>query len=105
MRGASQQQQQQQAQGTPIGARLPLMRGARPILAIDTAPSHANGSASANGNGSVNGNGNANGNGNGGGHLPVPHSSINGEPLSGQVLSAAALQDLSPKTSTSSREW
>ncbi|KAI0712103.1 hypothetical protein C8Q76DRAFT_621658 [Earliella scabrosa] len=62
--------------------RLPPMRGSRPILAIDTAPPHANGN----------------------GHLSMPRSGIvNGEPLSAQVLSAAALQDLSPKTAASSR--
>ncbi|KAI0770253.1 hypothetical protein C8Q74DRAFT_1202398 [Fomes fomentarius] len=66
--------------------RLPPLRGSRPILAIDTAPPHANGS------------------GNGNGHLSMPRSGIvNGESLSGQVMSAAALQDLSPKTAASSR--
>ena len=63
--------------------RLPPMRGSRPILAIDTAPPHANGN----------------------GHLSMPRSGIvNGEPLSAQVLSAAALQDLSPKTAASSSQ-
>ncbi|KAI0354920.1 hypothetical protein OH77DRAFT_1404125 [Trametes cingulata] len=64
-------------------ARLPPMRGSRPILAIDTAPSHA---ASANG------------------HAPlsVPRSAVtlNGEPLSAPIMS---VHDLSPKTVTSAR--
>ncbi len=65
--------------------RLPPLRGSRPILAIDTAPSHANGS--------------------GNGHLSMPRSSIvNGESLSAQVMSAVALQDLSPKTAASSSQ-
>ncbi|KAI0699290.1 hypothetical protein C8T65DRAFT_303653 [Cerioporus squamosus] len=67
-------------QPAPVN-RLPPMRDSRPVLAIDTAPPHANGN----------------------GHMHVPRSAIaNGEPLSAQVLSAA-MQELSPKTTISSR--
>ncbi|EIW59456.1 uncharacterized protein TRAVEDRAFT_121273 [Trametes versicolor FP-101664 SS1] len=63
-------------------SRLPPMRGSRPILAIDTAPSHA----SANG------------------HPPlsVPRSAVT---LNGELLSApiSNMHDLSPKTVTSAR--
>ncbi|CDO71409.1 hypothetical protein BN946_scf184909.g3 [Trametes cinnabarina] len=68
--------------------RLPPMRGSRPILAIETAPSHAN--ANANGHPA----------------LSVPRSAvtINGEPTSAApVLSATTVRDLSPKTATSAR--
>ncbi|KAI9058281.1 hypothetical protein FKP32DRAFT_1606743 [Trametes sanguinea] len=68
-------------------ARLPPMRGSRPILAIDTAPSHAN----ANGHPA----------------LSVPRSAvtINGEPPSAvPVQSTTTVRDLSPpKTATSAR--
>ncbi|RPD62349.1 hypothetical protein L226DRAFT_458954 [Lentinus tigrinus ALCF2SS1-7] len=61
--------------------RLPPMRDSRPVLAIDTAPPHANGN----------------------GHMQMPRSAVvNGEPLSAQVLSAA-MQDLSPKVAMSAR--
>ncbi|KAI0648118.1 hypothetical protein C8Q79DRAFT_1008469 [Trametes meyenii] len=66
--------------------RLPPMRGSRPILAIDTAPSHANAN----------------------GHPPlsVPRSAVtvNGEPLSAPVMAATALQELSPKTAASASQ-
>ncbi|KAH9891601.1 hypothetical protein C8Q73DRAFT_791957 [Cubamyces lactineus] len=63
--------------------RLPPMRGSRPILAIDTAHSHANT--------------------NGHPTLSVPRSAVtvNGEPLSAPVLNTTAMHDLSPKTTTS----
>ncbi|KAI0670848.1 hypothetical protein C8Q78DRAFT_1069577 [Trametes maxima] len=66
--------------------RLPPMRGSRPILAIDTAPSHANTN----------------------GHPPlsVPRSAVtvNGEPLSAPVMAATTMQDLSPKTAASASQ-
>ncbi|KAI0335946.1 hypothetical protein GY45DRAFT_1409536 [Cubamyces sp. BRFM 1775] len=66
--------------------RLPPMRGSRPILAIDTAPSHANAN----------------------GHPPlsVPRSAVavNGEPLSAPVLNTTAMHELSPKTTTSASQ-
>ncbi|TBU46364.1 hypothetical protein BD309DRAFT_858295 [Dichomitus squalens] len=71
-------------QPTRVENRLPHMHGSRPILAIDTAPAHANGN----------------------GHVPMQRSGIvngHGEQLSAQVLTAAALAELSPKTSMSSR--
>ncbi|TFK89547.1 hypothetical protein K466DRAFT_597661 [Polyporus arcularius HHB13444] len=62
--------------------RLPPMRDSRPVLAIDTAPPHANGN----------------------GHMHIPRSAVvNGEPPSAQVLSAA-IQELSPKTAISSSQ-
>ncbi|KAI8994124.1 hypothetical protein BD414DRAFT_481487 [Trametes punicea] len=68
-------------------SRLPPMRGSRPILAIDTAPSHANANAN--------------------GHTPlsVPRSAvtINGEPLSAPVMNVTTVHDLSPKIATSAR--
>ncbi|KAI0365745.1 hypothetical protein BV20DRAFT_1038796 [Pilatotrama ljubarskyi] len=68
--------------GAAAVARLPPMRGSRPILAIDTAPSHA----TANGQAT----------------LSVPRSAV---PLNGEPLSAPTMhvQDLSPKTATSAR--
>ena len=69
--------------------RLPPMRGSRPILAIDTAHSHANGNA------------------NGHPQLSVPRSAVtvNGEPLSAPVLNnTTAMHELSPKTTTSASQ-
>ena len=60
--------------------RLPPMHSTRPILAIDTTPTHANGN----------------------GHVSMPRSGIVNGHGSSQVLTAAALAELSPKTSMSS---
>ncbi|KAI1793413.1 hypothetical protein LXA43DRAFT_885698 [Ganoderma leucocontextum] len=67
-----------------VDNRLPPMRDSRPILAIETAPAHANGNR----------------------HVSMPRSGIvngHGEQLPVQGLSAAALAELSPKMNTSSR--
>lgn len=69
-------------QPASVNHRLPPMRDSRPVLAIDTAPPHANGN----------------------GHIHLPRSAVvNGEPLSAQVLSAA-MQELSPKTAMSASQ-